>query len=166
MTERIRMFSTTQTEVYKLLAEAEAGLEEITLGMRDYGKDGDSMDDPQMWELMRKKELLEARQRRLASLLSLDTEIISRHSELDKADIGHQVRMELTEKNGQLSELTISIGTRIDSTYTPQRGLSVISDESPLGTTLLGAKIGQTINCKIGDIRKVKVLEISPSPLL
>jgi transcription elongation GreA/GreB family factor len=160
------MFAATKAEVHKLLTEAERGLEEISTGMQDYGKDGDSMDDPQMWELMRKKELLEARRRKLASLISPDTEIISAHFGLDKAGIGHQVKVEVTEKGGHLSELTLSIGTRIDSTYLSQEGLAVVSDESPLGTALLGARTGQTLNCKIGDIRKVKVLEISPSPLL
>lgn len=169
MKERLQIFPPTQTAIEKRLSEIKEGIARTTQGLASLGRDGDKIDDPQMYALLEKQELLRVEAVKLRCCLGAEIDFITSDKlrENEKVSIGHQVRIRMEE-----DEMMVTIGTKLDSQFLWRRdeffGTShfLISEDSPLARALLGVQLNQTVKYQAGDkMTQVEILEINISPL-
>lgn len=174
MKETFRMFSHTREVIEQRAKDIEAKMKGIASNLRQFGRDGDKIDDPRMFELLEQQQLLRRDLDQLRLYLNPESETVDAKGLEDKLriSVGHQVRLKTTYEDGFEQELTITIGTKIDSQFLWQNreffrdNHLLISENAPLARSLLNAEEGQTVSFRTADVvGKAEVLKIEISPL-
>lgn len=124
---------------------------EIAERIRQAREYGDLTENSEYDAAIEEQNLVESRISELEVILK-DVKLISEEIRVDFVVIGSTVRVEM---EGEIDEFTI-VG-RVEADPAKKR----ISNESPLGSSLLGAKIGEEVEVTTPIVRyKCKVLEV------
>jgi len=174
MKETSRMFSCTRELVRERVREIEEKIKEIAGILSQFGRDGDKIDDPRMYELLEQHQHLRNELSQLRFYLkpefgTIDTKDLENKSQIS---VGHQVRLKIAYNDGAPEELVVVIGTRIDTQLLGaderffKENHLLISEDAPLALSLLNAEEGQVVSFKgEGFSGRVEIIEVKISPL-
>lgn len=116
---------------------------------------GDLSENSEYDEAKNEQAFIESRIAQLEAMLKNARVIDNDELTLDTVSVGTHVKIE--DEDGEVEEYDITGSTEAD----PMNGK--ISDESPVGSSLLGQKVGQTVTVTLpnGGTIAYKILEIS-----
>lgn len=134
--------------------------------LRSMDRDGDSMDDVVMLQAHEEIKGLAVKEYQLRKILGSET--ISRESLEGKKEVGlgHEVECRVLFPNTERENLLFTLGTTVDATYLNSKREIIVSDESPIGKAVLGARIGDVRQIEIhGEMYVVEILGFRPSSI-
>lgn len=162
-----RILASTDRIVREQLSDLEKKLRENSRELEKLGRDGDMIDDPSLFRLHEEREQLSRLSEELRNGLGGGAVTRESLNGQSKVSIGHKVRVDITYPNNEQEITEVTIGSSFDQRHhTKKSDERIVSDESPLGRSLLDKEVGEETAYQSGHGKgKVKVLGISISPL-
>ena len=170
------MFQDTQKLVAWKIAELREEIQEATDEKRYSGHttDGDMMDDPIMHGQMERIALTQIQIIKLEPYLQPNVSFIKPTSPNQDTgiEIGHRIQLQVMYADGEKEVYFATIGTAIDHSlmgvnrkYFDGQSEVLISEDSSLGQTLLGARTNQNLMyMSPGGNNRVTILAVEVSP--
>lgn len=169
------MFSATKLAIESKIIQTQENIDQVGLELGKLEKDGDLFDEPLMHQLHNRREQLD---RELNTLNRHLREVSTRGTEknlgsTDVVGLGQDVRVRIRYEDNSVEDLHLTTGTQLDYIFISDRPpfdgdiRVLVSDYSPIGKALLGAREGDEVSYRVGEkYNFVKIQKISRSEFL
>lgn len=177
MENEIKLFGITRAQIKNRLERLQESQQLKAVDLYGIHEDGDASDDPLVKDMRGEQDLLQQEIKNLTALLATGDHDIIKVPVGENITLGHKVSVKIKSDDGIEDVFTVTIGSTydkqcLDSTDTYHRFFDkdtnlLISQDSPLGRSLLGKEKGNSFHYKVGNLEyKGRIVNVEISPII
>ena len=150
MTKKYQLTDEGLSELKKELNELKSRRQEITQKIKQAREYGDLSENAEYHAAREEQGIVESRIAEIESILS-NADVVKNGRKKDTVDIGSQVTLNADDS---------SMKVTIVSSFEADPAENKISDESPMGRSLIGKKVGESVKIKTPAGEKVYTIKV------